>query len=197
MESTFEDVNWRLTPGHVRQLANRCGAVGDEGAVVAERLEQIRTAELLLAPVAVLFSLLLASDGQTIADVSRAVRRQWGNSVRTIDVDATALLETQLRDSTGDPETGQRWVLVARSLASGDFETTLTLLLKQNQAVMNVRASAAPWVDVTDGRLRVRFRDEDGGDLPMRSELPQFWRHSYFLDSLRAIGLVLRSTSRA
>jgi hypothetical protein len=193
MESTFDDESWTLTPPHVRDLAKRCSVRGDAGAAVAERLERIRTAELLLAPAAVLFSLVLASNGQTVAELTRVVRRQWGSSVRTIDVDATTSLETELRDSTGEVETGQRWVQVARTLAVGDFERTLGLLLDQNRFVMKIRAGAPPWVDVTDGRLRVRFRDDDGGDLPTRSELPEFWRHSYFLDSLRAIALALRA----
>lgn len=193
MESTLDDESWTLTPLRVRQLAQRCTARGDAGMAVAERLERIRTAELLLAPAAALFSLVLASDGQTVAELSSVITRQWGNSVRTIDIDATSSLETELRDSTGEAETGQRLVQVARMLASGDFERTLDLLLDQNRFVMKIRAGAAPWVDVTDGRLRVRFREDDGGDLPKRSELPGFWRHSYFLDSLRAIALELRA----
>jgi hypothetical protein len=150
-----------------------------------------------LAPAAALFSLMLASDGQTMAEVIGVLKRQWGNSVRTIDLDKTTLIEAELRDSTGAVETGQRWVEVARTLASGEFERTLGLLLAQNGAVMKVRAGAAPWADVSNGRLRVRFRDDDGGDLPTRSELSEFWRHSYFIDSLRAIALGLRSGSHA
>jgi hypothetical protein len=156
-------------------------------------LERIRTAELLLAPAAALFNLILASDGQTVAELSRVVRRQWGSSVHTIDVVSTAALETELRDSTGESETGQRWVQIARMLASGNFERTLDLLLDQNRFVMNVRAGTAPWVDLDNGRLRVRFREDDAAVLPKRVELPGYWRHSYFLDSLRAIALALRA----
>ncbi len=193
MESTLDDESWTLTPPNIRQLAKRCRAGGDAGAVIADRLERIRTAELLLAPAAALFSLILASDGQTVAEVSSVVRRQWGNSLQTVDADAVTSLEIELRDSTGQAETGQRWIHVARMLASGDFERTLDLLLDQNRFVMRVRAGAAPWAEVTNRRVRVRFRDDNGGDLPKRSELPQFWRHSYFLDSLRAIALALRA----
>jgi hypothetical protein len=160
---------------------------------VPEQLEHIRTAELLLAPSAALFNLILSSDGQTIAEVSRVTSRQWGSSLRTIDVEATASLETDLRDSTGDAETGQRWVNVGRALATGNFERAVSLLMEQNRFVMKIRAGAAPWVDVTDGCLRVRFRDDDGGELPKRSELPEYWRHSYFLDSLQKIALTLRA----
>jgi hypothetical protein len=192
IESTLDDGSWTLTPAHIRRLAKRCSADGDAGRAVAARLERIRTAELLLAPAAALFSLILASDGQTITEVANSVRRQWGGSVQTIDIDAVTSLETELRDSTGEASTGQRWVQVGRLLASGDFERTLALLLEQNRFVMTVRAGAAPWVGIDNGRLRVRFRDEDGEDLPKRSELPDLWRHSYFIDSLRAIALALR-----
>lgn len=193
MESTLDDGSWTLTPPRIRHLAKICRGNGGAGTVVAERLEHIRTAELLLAPAAALFSLILASDGQTVAEVSRVVRRQWGSSLQTIDLDAITSLEAELRDSTGEEETGQRWVQVARMLTSGDFERALALLLEQNSFVMKARAGAAPWVDITNGRLRVRFRDEDGEDLPKRSQLSEFWRHSYFLDSLRAIALALRA----
>jgi hypothetical protein len=193
MESTLDDQSWTLTPPHIRHLAKRCNAGGGTGAAVAEQLERIRTAELLLAPSAALFSLILASDGQTLAELSRVVRRQWGASVQTIDLDATTALETELRDSTGESETGQRWAQIARMLASGDFERTLGLLLDQNRFVMKARAGAGPWVDLDNGRLRVRFREDDAVDLPKRTELPAFWRHSYFLDSLRAIALALRA----
>lgn len=193
MESTLDDDRWTLSPPRVRHLAKQCRTAGDLGEVVADRLERIRTAELLLAPAAALFGLILASDGQTVADVARVVKRQWGSSMRTIAVDNTARLEGELRDSTGEAETGQRWVKVGTALASGDFEGALRLLMEQNGFVMKVRAGAAPWVDISNGRLRVRLRDDDPGNLPARDELPNFWRHSYFLDSLRTMAVALRT----
>jgi hypothetical protein len=160
---------------------------------VAEKLDRIVTAELLLAPAAALFGLMLASDGQTIPELARAVTRQWGSSLRTIDADATAALEAELRDSTGDADTGRRWVQLARTLAAGELEPALRLLLDQNRFVMQARAGAAPWVDVSNARLRVRFRDDNAGELPTRAALPEYWRHSYFVDSLRAIAAALRA----
>lgn len=197
MESTLDDVDWRLTPARLRHLAKRCSANADKGWAVAECLERIRTAELLLAPAAALFDLLLASDGQTIAEVSGVVKLRWGSSVATLNLDATRALEAEFRDSSGDVESGRRWVQLASSLASGDFDHALSCLLHQNRAVMNIRAGGAPWVDITDGRLRVRFRDNGGADLPERSLLPEYWRHPYFLDSLRAIAMGVRSAPHA
>src|SRR5262249_49161005 len=158
----------------------------------ADRLERIRTAELLLAPSAVLFGLILASEGQTAAEVAGVVKSQWGTSLRTINVDETARLGGELVDATGDPDTGRRWVKLARSLAVGDYEGAVKLLLHQNAFVMKVRAGAAPWVDVSNNVLRIRLREDDANELPTRNELPAFWRHSYFVDSLRTMAMALR-----
>ena len=192
MESTFDDTKWTLSPPRVRWLAKRCRAAGDIGEVVADRLERIRTAELLLAPSATLFDLILASDGQTLPDVARVVRRQWGPFIRTIDAGDTAVLERDLRDSTGKPEMGQRWLKIAQALATGDFDGALRLLMEQNGFVMKMRSGAAPWVDLSSGRIRVRLRDDALGNLPERAELPSLWKHSYFLDSLRTMAVALR-----
>jgi hypothetical protein len=183
---------WKLSPAWVLHLAKRCRTLGDSGRVAATRLERIVTAESLLAPATSLFGLLLASDGQTVKDVAAHVKKQWGASVPTIDADAMKALEAELRDSTNDPETGRRWVKLADALAGGRYEVALDLLMQQNAFVMKARASAGPWVDVVDGRLRVRYRDENLGDLPEREQLRTFWRHSYFLDALRAVAVDLR-----
>jgi hypothetical protein len=156
-------------------------------------LERIRSAELLLAPAAVLFGLLLASEGQTLAEVAGVVKRQWGTSLRTIDVVETAKLEGELVDATADPETGRRWVKLARALASGEYEAALGLLMEQNAFVMKVRAGAGPWVDLSNRLIRVRLRDDDVNGLPEKGELPTFWRHSYFIDSLRTVAVALRA----
>jgi hypothetical protein len=192
MESTFDDSAWTLSPPRVRHLARQCRGAGERGEAVADRLERIRTAELLLAPAAALFDLILGSEGQTVAEVAGVVKHQWGTSVRSIDLIETAKLEGELLDATGAPDTGRRWVRLAHSLASGDYEGSVKLLLEQNAFVMKIRAGAAPWVDVSNHVLRVRLRDDDGGDLPEKSELPTFWKHSYFLDSLRTMAVALR-----
>ncbi len=63
--------------------------------------------------------------------------------------------------------------------------------MEQNTFVMKARAAGGPWADLSDGRLRVRFRDDNAGGLPDKSELQDYWRHSYFLDSLRAVAFAL------
>ena len=46
---------------------------------------------------------------------------------------------------------------------------------------------ASPWVKVGEqGRLDVRYRGNDQS-LPDRDALPELWRNSYFLDSLKKV----------
>jgi len=192
MESTLDDDDWEMSPPSIRHLAKRCRTQGELGSAVADLMERIRTAELLLAPASELFGLLLASHGQTLAEVSKVAHRQWGSSMSTIDVTATEALEHDLRDSSNEPETGRRWVHLARAMAGGDFNQALVLLMDQNRFVMKVRGGG-PWVDLDNGKLRVRFRDDNTVTLSKKSELPTLWRHSYFLDSLRAMALALKA----
>ena len=51
---------------------------------------------------------------------------------------------------------------------------------------MVMRGGAAPWVEIRDGKLHVKFVAE-AGDLPTKEKLPAYWIHSYFLDSLRTV----------
>jgi len=183
---------WRLSPAWVRHVAKRCRTHGEAGEAASDRLERIATAESLLAPATALFGLLLASDGLPLPDVAAHVMKQWGAALTSVDATALAALEVELRDSTGEPETGKRWVKLADAVGSGRYEAALQLLMDQNAYVMKARGSAAPWVDVVGGRLRVRYRDENLGDLPERKDLATFWRHSYFLDALRTVALDLR-----
>jgi hypothetical protein len=192
LESTLGQPSWALSPESVRRLARTCASAGGAGETVVYHLERIRTCEFLLAPAAALFDLLLGCDGQTIAAVVRDVRKQWGRSLRTIDIEATQALGPELRDAQGDPESGDRWVQIARCLADGDYGGALKLLVVQNRAVMKARAGAGAWVDEEGGKLKVRFRDETEARFPEQSEFPGYWRHPYFIDSLRRIAADLR-----
>lgn len=192
LDDTLDDNKWALSPARVRHLAKACRRLGTTGEAAAARLERIRVAESVLAPSVALFGLLMGSDGQTVAEVVTSVRQQWGGGVPVIDPSMVAELETELRDSTGDVDAGRRWVRIANAMAGGMYQDVLHLLMEQNAFVMKARASAGPWVDLSGERLRVRYRDENLGDLPERKELPTLWRHSYFLDALRTIAAELR-----
>jgi len=189
--TTLDDREWSLSPRRVRHLAKVCRGLGDPGGTVADRLERIRTCEALVAPSAALYGILLGSEGQTPAEVAAAIRRQWGKSVPSVDLAATKDLEQEIQEAVGDQEGGTRWLRIARALTGGEYEETLRLLMDQNRFVMKARGGA-PWIELRDGKLQVRFREDDALPLPERDKLPDFWLNSYFLDSLRIVASALR-----
>ncbi len=193
MQSTFKQRDWELTPAGVGHFIKQCRAEGELGRQVASNLEKIRIAEQLLAPATSLFSFLLTRDNQQADEVVGSVRQRWGAKVSTIDPAALASIEHELTDASNDRASSARWLAVAHALASGDYATAIRQLLEQNRAVMTARGSAAPWAEIREGKLFVKFVAEETSDLPARDELPALWRHSYFLDSLRTIAMQLEA----
>lgn len=194
LTETLSEPGWTLTPDSLLVLVRRAETRGELGAGLAHRLARIRTAELLFAPAAVFFEYVLGCDGQTPADIARALRGHWGKALRkTIDVEATKELESELRSTPEDPDSAQRWLHLASALHESRYEDALQLALDQNAAVMKARSAAAPWAVLRDGKLQVKFRDEQPGRLPEADQLPTFWRHAYFIASLRTVAASLRS----
>jgi hypothetical protein len=192
VKPTLDDPDWALSGSRIRRLAAAARPQAEAGASLADRLERIRTCELLLAPSTTLFSHLLGSENQTLKEVADAVRKQWGLSVPTIEIDSTTTLEGEFREATGDPDAARRWMQIARALAQGAYEDALKFLLEHNAAVMKARSAAAPWAVVRDGRIQVRFREDGIAPLPERKELPEYWQNPYFIDSLRQIARAVR-----
>jgi hypothetical protein len=190
---TLDERDWSPTAETVRALAARAARRGEVGEALANRLEKIRAAELLLAPAVVFFEHVLGSDGQRPAQVAEDVRRHWGAAMRrTIDLETLAVLEPELRSPVEDGESGRRWLALAASFHAARYEEALELVLAQNAAVMKARSAAAAWVEVRDGKLFVRFRDAELARLPTADELPHYWRHAYFIESLRNVASELR-----
>lgn len=189
LKTTFDVEDWSLQPAVISHLAKRCRTLGSRGEGVAAFLERIRVAELLVAPAARLFLLLLGRDGQLPQDVSADVKKQWGPKVASIDPEAIEGIRGEFADAQDEHTSSERWVRLAHSLASGDYYSALLLLIEQNRAVMQSRGSTAPWVEIREGKLHVRFLDERGGQLPTRPELPSLWTNSYFVDSLRTVAM--------
>jgi len=193
LSETAQGREWRVSPGSVRDLARRARRHGSMGESLAARLERIRTCEMLIAPAVALFEYALQCDGQSTVKIANGVRQHWGNTQRqTIDLDATESLEREMRTSTSDVESGARWVRLAHAFRDGRYEEALQVVLEQNAMVMKARSGAAPWAVVSDEKLCVRFRDEQSSDLPAADELAEYWRHAYFIESLRQVALTLR-----
>lgn len=175
-----EDFSW--SPRVLSDLEARAAAAGDGGHSLAGRLRRIRACEAVIAPSAAVFIHLLGMDGKPVADGAGRLQKEWGGRVALIPVDEVKELETEL--GGGDAATGKRWVTIAEAMAAGDYRALLELLIEQNRVVMEARGSAS-WIEVRDARFHVRFHEERG-DLPRREDLATMWRHSYFLDALRA-----------
>lgn len=193
LADTFDDRDWRVSPSSIQELARRARKQGSVGEALAARLERIRTCELLIAPAVALFEYALQCDGQTPVKIAAEVKQHWGRAQRqTIDLVATEELEAELRAWADDAESGARWIRLARAFHEARYEDALRLVLEQNAAVMKARSAAAPWAIVRDGKLHVRFRDEQLSDLPAAVDLPEYWRHAYFIESLRQVAFALR-----
>lgn len=176
-----------FSPGLVGHLAKQCRSQqGELGAAVAMYLERIRRAEQLLAPSVRLFAFLQSSDGQVLKQIVEDVRKHWGPGLRSVDRKALEAIEPELMGASGEIETGRRWLAIAEALAGGDYAAAIEGLLAQNREVMARRGGAAPWVEVSDGKLLVKVA-ADAGALPTKKELSDLWIHSYFLDSLRSV----------
>ena len=145
-----------------------------DDADVALRLVRITAAESVLAPAAALFGYLLTQDDRLLGQVALDVRRTWGDQLDSVHPAAADVL-----DGT--------WSEIAQSLAAGEYETSLKLLLRRNRDIMAERGGSAAWATADeDGTLRVRFRD-DTADLPDGDKVRTLWRNPYFLPSLWSI----------
>jgi hypothetical protein len=176
----------------MRVAAARARQQGEIGSQLAFRLERICNAELLLAPAVAFFEHVLGCDGQTLANIAAGVHQHWGDRLHeTINVAAIEELKPELR-AGADRDSGRRWVQLALAFTKARYDDAIQLVLEQNAAVMAARASVSQWAVVQEGRLHVRFRDEQLSALPQADELAEFWRHAYFIESLRDVAVALR-----
>ncbi|MEZ4654620.1 MAG: hypothetical protein R3E12_13815 [Candidatus Eisenbacteria bacterium] len=188
-ELLAEERHWNAvwSPALVSDLIKAAQQNGEDWAKLVFYLARIKTAEAVLAPVAFLFSHLMGLEDKTIEFVGKRLREQWGPSLRTVDAEAFLELSVDLEQAgTGF---GPVWSDLAQHLATGAYEEFVTRTLDQNAQVMLARGGT-PWIELRDGRLHIRYREEQG-PLPSREELSMIWRFPYFLDSVRAIGAEL------
>jgi hypothetical protein len=174
----------------LRALIKEAGRRGEAMAPLADRLQRIDQLEALLVPASAASSFLLARHGQTPASVAKEFQAAWGRRVKTVDPAAIRALRDDIAHALHDEGAGDRWGKLAEALAAGDCEAWIRLLMEQNAWVMGNRNDSSPWLRVKAGKLDVRIRYE-AERLPSREDLPQQWRHNYFLDPLKALTVEL------
>jgi hypothetical protein len=190
---TLADADWDFTPVRLRQLARQARRRGEPGERLADHLERIAACEQVLGPAAIVFDDMLHADGQTLDELAARLRGSWGPAVLHLDLERLVTVAGDLRDPTGDPATGQRWVQLARTWLAGDYAQGYRVLLAQNEAVMRSRANAAPWVVLRDDSvLQVNYTEENQPTIPSGDELAKLWWHPYFLGSLRSVAIALQ-----
>ncbi|MEI6808170.1 MAG: hypothetical protein WCN95_05560 [bacterium] len=186
---TIGDVG-ELSPSLLAGLVKAAEAEGELGQTLAFHLGRIRTAESLLAPCAALFDFMLGQNDMALPELAAIIAKQWSANTKTVNIAGLKEMISDLGNNGRDDGEGDRWLQTAQALAAGDYETAVKLLLDQNRAVMLSRGGA-PWAVLEKNKLQVRVRDETAV-LPALEDLPHLWRHSYFLDSLRAVSLQLK-----
>jgi hypothetical protein len=178
-----------LAPPALKQWSRMARERGPTWHSLSDRLDRIRIAETVLAPVSGLFTWLLGFDGQDKQIIVQELKKHWGSGLATVELEAFRDLEREFEGSENMP--GLRWVEIAAALAQGRYDVLVTLLLAQNKAVMSARGGGAPWVEESQGKMKIRFRDENG-DLPDKDELAETLRFPYFIDSLYAMAKALQ-----
>ncbi|MDI1478731.1 hypothetical protein [Polyangium sp. y55x31] len=170
----------------LRELEHRAEKAG-RGAL-AERLSYIRDVEPLLGAVARLFGYLMRCGGRSVKAVAKDVEDTWGKGLVHLEPEALPRGAIMIFDHAASDKARGRIVDAGSAMQAGKYSDAIRLVLEQNEAVMNARGGAAPWVKIDRGKLDVRFRGDDWPSLPSRSEMPDLWTNSYFLNSLKAIG---------
>lgn len=159
---------------------------------IAQGLEKILRLEALFAPAEALFDYLQTQGGQGPADVATHIRDHWGGSVPNLATPLEDILP-EIKEVVGS-DLGGVMLRCDQALGAGAYEDAIDALLEWNKLVMAGR-KAAPWVQMTSGKLDVRYRGQERG-LPGGDDLPELWKNPYFIDALKSIIHELESGNR-
>jgi hypothetical protein len=166
----------------IKRAENRSG-----GQELAQRLTDIADVEALLVPMESAFFFLLTRDGQTLTAVAKEIRSAWGPGLRHLHSNAISRVRHTVAAAFHESEpAARRFEDLASALRGGDYEALLRLLLEHNRFVMQARNGSQPWVRLDGAHVDVRYRDESG-HLLGRDQLRDYWRNTYFINSLRSV----------
>jgi hypothetical protein len=151
---------------------------------LARRLEKIARLEAFFAPAEAIFDYLQTRGDQKPADLASKLRDHWGTQVPYLTESSLDDILPEIVDVVGK-ELGATMKQCDLALGAGAYEDAIMALLDWNKLVMAAR-KAAPWIQLTSGKLDVRYRGQEK-ELPDGKMLPGLWRNSYFIDALKSI----------
>lgn len=165
------------------EIIDLAKAARSQDEALAMRIEKIARLEALLAPAEALFDYLQTRGGQTPADIATKIHDHWGGFVPNLAESLDDILNEIINILGSD--LGGAMLKCDQALSVGAYEDAIVALLEWNKLVMAGR-KAAPWIQLTSGKLDVRYRGQERG-LPNGDSLPELWRNPYFIDSLKSI----------
>lgn len=154
-----------------------------EDTPLAHYLRRVARMEALLAPADLVFDFMLTRHGQTPRAIASTLRDRWGLQVPNLDSPIDELLPEVAELTTSN--LARNIGTLAQALNNGDYETVVVTLIDWNSEVM-ARRNAAPWVQISNRVLDVRYRGTES-ELPNGDELAHVWRNSYFLNALKSV----------
>ena len=175
------DLNNGIGRAEILRLAK---AARSKDEVLTLRLEKIARLEAFFAPAEAIFDYLQTRGDQKPADLASKIRDHWGKQVPYLSDSPVDDILSEIVGVVGQ-ELGTMMKNCDLALGAGAYEDAIIALLEWNKLVMAAR-KAAPWIQLTSGKLDVRYRGQERG-LPDAKMLPELWRNSYFIDALKNI----------
>jgi len=176
----YSDLNSYISRAEILNLAK---AARGKDEALSMRLEKIARLEALYAPAEALFDYLQTRGGQKLTDIASKLNDHWGKQVPHL----SKSLDDILNEIVGvvGSDLGGAMNKCDQALGAGAYDDAIVALLEWNKLVMAAR-KAAPWIQLTSGKLDVRYRGQER-ELPDGDILPELWRNSYFIDALKSI----------
>jgi len=175
------DLNNGIGRAEILRLAK---AARSKDEALAFRLEKIVRLEAFFAPAEAIFDYLQTRGDQKPVDLASKICDQWGKQVPHLTDSPLDDILSEIVNVVGQ-ELGAVMKNCDLALGAGAYEDAIMALLEWNKLVMAAR-KAAPWIQLTSGKLDVRYRGQERG-LPDAKMLPELWRNSYFIDALKTI----------
>ena len=153
--------------------------------ILAEKLDNIRVMESVIAPLSRLFNFIMGNDQREVKKLSDEIKKEWGRVFNTVNIGEFSSVAKTLNSVLAD-ESINNLIELSNALHDADYGKAIELLIERNRLIMRDRGGSE-WLHLKKGKIDVRFREEYG-ELPAKQELNNLWVHPYFINSLKILG---------